>query len=270
HISKYGFDPSYKTWIHHGEPELPPPPPVIDNTRQPQMIDMTACLNELSYIPPNNKQNEPTQGDISETSNDPTQAKRNEFEELYASANEELYPGCDYVTRLDFIAKFTYFKAKGKLTDSIFNEMLEFFQNVFPTAKGYKLPPSYYAIKKTFKMIGLGWKDSNTPGKKVPKKVLHCFPIIPRLQHLYKSSHTAKEMTWHATRKCTEPGKMQHLVDGRAWKDFDTKYLDFAVEPRNVRLGLAADGFNPFGKLSQSYNMWPKILKEALQMEEVT
>ncbi|GJR70997.1 zinc finger, PHD-type containing protein [Tanacetum coccineum] len=190
------------------------------------------------------------------------------------------------------MAKFTYFKVKGKLTDSIFNEMLEFFQNVFPTAKGYKLPPSYYAIKKTFKTIGLGyesihacvndcflfrgdankdvhfcpvcntsrWKDSNTPGKKVPKKVLRYFPIIPRLQRLYKSSHTAKEMTWHATGKCTEPGKMQHPVDGRAWKDFDTKYLDFAAEPRNVRLGLAADGFNPFGNLSQSYSMWPVIL----------
>ncbi|GJZ69387.1 hypothetical protein Tco_0632937 [Tanacetum coccineum] len=67
-------------------------------------------------------------------------------------------------------------------------------------------------------------------------------------------------MTWHATGKCTEPGKMQHRVDGRAWKDFDTKYLDFAAEPRNVRLGLAADGFNPFGNLSQSYSMWPVIL----------
>ncbi|GJR50201.1 gag-pol polyprotein [Tanacetum coccineum] len=67
-------------------------------------------------------------------------------------------------------------------------------------------------------------------------------------------------MTWHATGKCTEPGKMQHPVDGRAWKDFDTKYLDFAAEPRNVRLGLAADGFNPFGNLSQSYSMWPVIL----------
>ncbi|GKA90097.1 hypothetical protein Tco_0811909 [Tanacetum coccineum] len=53
---------------------------------------------------------------------------------------------------------------------------------------------------------------------------------------------------------------MQHPVDGRAWKNFDTKYLDFAKEPRNVRLGLAADGFNPFGNLSQSYNMWPVIL----------
>nr|GEY51662.1 hypothetical protein [Tanacetum cinerariifolium] len=119
HISKYGVDTSYKTWIYHGEPDLPPPLPVIDNTRQPQMRDMTACLNDLSSIPLNNEQNEPTQGDIDETSNDPNQANRNEFEELYSSANEELYLGCDYVTQLDFIAKFTYFKFKGKLTDSI-------------------------------------------------------------------------------------------------------------------------------------------------------
>nr|GEV18947.1 hypothetical protein [Tanacetum cinerariifolium] len=256
------------------------------------MSDMTAFLNDLSYIPLNNEQNKPTQGDIGETSNDLTQAKCNEFEELYVSANEELYPGCDYVTRLDFMAKFTYFKVKGKLTDSIFNEMLELFQNIFPTAKGYKLPPSYYAIKKTFKTIGLWyesihacvndcflfrgdankdvhfcpmcntgrWKDSNTLRKKVPKKVLRYFPIISRLQHLYKSSHAAKEMTWHATGKCTKPGKMQHPVDGRAWKDFDTKRSDFAVEPRNVRLGLAIDGFNLFGNLSQSYSIWPVIL----------
>ena len=231
HVMRKGWDPSYKIWVEHGEPALPMPPPIIDNTRQPLMSDMTALINDLSYIPPNNEHNEPTQGDIGETSNEPTQGTRNEFEELYASANEELYPGCDYVTRLDFMAKFTYFKAKGRLTNSIFNEMLEFLQNVFPMSKGFKLPPSYYAIKKTFKTIGLGyesihacehdcclfrgdnnkdldfcpvcntsrWKDSNTPGKKVPKKVLRYFPIIPRLQRLYKSSHTAKDMIWHAT-----------------------------------------------------------------------
>ncbi|GJX83293.1 hypothetical protein Tco_0332774 [Tanacetum coccineum] len=48
--------------------------------------------------------------------------------------------------------------------------------------------------------------------------------------------------------------------DGGAWKKFDMKYPDFAKEPRNVRLGLCADGFNPFGNLSQTYSMWPVIL----------
>nr|GEV94975.1 hypothetical protein [Tanacetum cinerariifolium] len=233
------------------------------------MSNLTTCLNDFSYIPPNNEQNEPTQGDIGETSNEPTQAIHNELEELYVSANKKLYPGCDYVTRLDFRAKFTHFKVKG-----------------------YKLSLSYYAIKKTFKMIKLGyesihacvndcflfrgkdtkdkklcpvcntsrWKDNNTTRNKVSKKVLRYFLIILRLQRLYKSSHTAEEMTWHATRKCTDPGKMQHPVDGKAWKKFETRYSNFVAEPRNVRLGLAADGFNLFGNLTQSYSMWPVIL----------
>ncbi|GJS07100.1 peptidase C50, separase [Tanacetum coccineum] len=53
---------------------------------------------------------------------------------------------------------------------------------------------------------------------------------------------------------------MQHPIDGGAWMKFDTKYPDFSKEPRNVRLGLAFDGFNPFGNLSQAYNMWLVIL----------
>ncbi|GJY67183.1 hypothetical protein Tco_0920352 [Tanacetum coccineum] len=104
------------------------------------------------------------------------------------------------------------------------------------------------------------WKDNNTTGKKVPNKVLRNFLIIPRLQHLYKSNHTTKQMTWYATGKSTDNSKMQHLDNGKAWKNFDTRYLNFAAEPRNVRLGLAVDGFNPFGNLSQSYSMWPVIL----------
>nr|GFA15389.1 hypothetical protein [Tanacetum cinerariifolium] len=215
---RHVFDLGYKTWVHHGEPALPPPPPVIDNTRQPQMSDMKALLNDLSYIPPNNEHNKPTQGDIDETSNEPTQDTCNEFEELYASANEELYPGCDYVTRLDFMAKFTYFKVKGY--ESI--HACEHDCCLFRGDDNKDL--DFCPVCNTSR-----WKDSNTPGKKVPKKVLRYFPIIPRLQRLYKSSHTAKEMIWHAIGKCTEP------------------------DPRNVRLGLAADGFNPFGSLSQGW-----------------
>nr|GEZ35955.1 hypothetical protein [Tanacetum cinerariifolium] len=127
------------------------------------MSDMIVLLNDLSYIPSNNEQNEPTQGDIDETSNELTQAKRNEFEELYASAKEELYSDCDY----------------GDNNKDV---------HLCPVCKTSK------------------WKDSNTPRNKVPKKVLRYFLIIPRLQHLYKSSHTIKEMTWHETGKCTEPG----------------------------------------------------------------
>nr|GFB50243.1 hypothetical protein [Tanacetum cinerariifolium] len=139
------------------------------------MSDMKTLLNDLSYIHPNNEHNKPTQKDIGETSNEPTQATRNEFEELYASANEELYPGCDYVTRLDFMAKFTYFKVKG-------------YESIHACEHDYRL------------FRGDDNKDLD----------------------LCPSSHTAKEMIWHAIGKCTEPGKMQHPIDGRAWKKLDT------------------------------------------------
>jgi hypothetical protein len=40
----------------------------------------------------------------------------------------------------------------------------------------------------------------------------------------------------------------------------DKTYEWFALDPRNVRLGLASDGFNPFGMLNVSYSCWPVIL----------
>ena len=52
---------------------------------------------------------------------------------------------------------------------------------------------------------------------------------------------------------------MRHPVDGKAWQEFDKRHPQFAGDVRNVRLGLAADGFNPFGNMSLSYSMWPVV-----------
>ncbi|XP_016185161.1 uncharacterized protein LOC107626774 [Arachis ipaensis] len=41
---------------------------------------------------------------------------------------------------------------------------------------------------------------------------------------------------------------------------FDAKYTNFLADPRNVRLALASDGFNPFGNMSTKYSIWPVIL----------
>ena len=37
-------------------------------------------------------------------------------------------------------------------------------------------------------------------------------------------------------------------------------FKDFSKEPRNVRFGLATDGFNPFRNMNLSYSIWPIIL----------
>ncbi|GKB46901.1 CACTA transposable element, partial [Tanacetum coccineum] len=221
-----------------------------------------------------------------------TTGPNNEFEELLSRSTQKLYPGCDMST-LEFTTEISHIKALHKITDAGFNKILALLQKACPPSKGYNFPSSYYEIKKTYKKIGLGYesihacindcflfwgseenlKMPNCPvckesrykkktkaGKLVAKKIVRYFPLTPRLQRMFNTKHIAKWMTWHATGQSKEKGKMNHPCDGRAWKYFDMMKPEFSGDARNVRLGLAADGFNPFGMMSQTYSMWPVIL----------
>ncbi|XP_075088317.1 uncharacterized protein LOC142170329 [Nicotiana tabacum] len=53
---------------------------------------------------------------------------------------------------------------------------------------------------------------------------------------------------------------MRHPADSIAWKTFDELHQSFVVESRNVRLGLATDGFQPFGNFKTPYSIWPVVL----------
>ncbi|CAN6697412.1 unnamed protein product [Malus baccata var. baccata] len=68
--------------------------------------------------------------------------------------------------------------------------------------------------------------------------------------------HMAEYIRWHAT-ECLKDEFMRHPLDSPAWKHLDNLYLDFASEIQNARLGLANDGFNPFGKMRHDHNTWP-------------
>jgi len=52
---------------------------------------------------------------------------------------------------------------------------------------------------------------------------------------------------------------MSHPADLEAWKEFDRREPTFAADPRNLRLALATDGFNPFGIMNTQYSMWPVL-----------
>ncbi len=66
-------------------------------------------------------------------------------------------------------------------------------------------------------------------------------------------------MTWHARNKSID-GKVRHVPDSKAWQHIDNTWPDFATEPRNVRLGLATDGVNPFGDKNIAWSTWPVLL----------
>ncbi|KAG8489399.1 hypothetical protein CXB51_017849 [Gossypium anomalum] len=218
------------------------------------------------------------------------------FYNLLNEMNEELYEGSKY-SKLSFYIRLFHLKCLGGWTGNSFTMLLEFLREMFPFAK---IPQSCQDMKRLIKDLGLGydkihscpndcmlywgdqknqqschvcgksrWMNSNTEDvntdeggaqlRKKPVKVLRYFPLIPRLQRLFMSSKTAESMTWHNDQR-TDDGLLRHPADSLAWKSFDSKFPSFASDPRNVRLGLAADGFNPFKIMSTSYSTWPVVL----------
>ncbi|XP_056698013.1 uncharacterized protein [Spinacia oleracea] len=76
------------------------------------------------------------------------------------------------------------------------------------------------------------------------------------------SLKTAEDMRWHDTERLGEDDKkiLRHPSDALAWKTFDERHRDFALDPRSVRLGLASDGFNPYRLMNTTYSTWPVML----------
>ncbi|XP_016456739.2 uncharacterized protein LOC107780687 [Nicotiana tabacum] len=66
-------------------------------------------------------------------------------------------------------------------------------------------------------------------------------------------------MRWHHEH-IQEDGVMRHPSDSEAWKHFNETHPFFVAEPRNVRLGLCTDGFQPFGQSGRKYSSWPVIV----------
>ncbi|KAM3320698.1 hypothetical protein P3S67_007900 [Capsicum chacoense] len=95
---------------------------------------------------------------------------------------------------------------------------------------------------------------------RVPVKVLRYFSLVPRLKRLFICSKIADSLRWHDEERYKD-GKLRHPADGQAWKHFDSLYLDFALDSRNLRLDLSTDGFNPFRSISISHSTWPFMMK---------
>ena len=71
--------------------------------------------------------------------------------------------------------------------------------------------------------------------------------------------NTTKEMRWHKEKRIKD-NVLRHPAISIAWKSFDEKYTTFSFDPRNVRLGLASDGFQPYGNMSSSHSIWLVVL----------
>jgi hypothetical protein len=70
---------------------------------------------------------------------------------------------------------------------------------------------------------------------------------------------TAPLLRWHDEER-TKDGALRHPANSPAWMRFDDKFPQIKLDSRNIRFGLATDGFNPYGMLSSKYSCWPVVL----------
>ncbi|GJU72891.1 putative transposon, En/Spm-like protein [Tanacetum coccineum] len=104
------------------------------------------------------------------------------------------------------------------------------------------------------------WKVDNKTHKvyeNIPAKVMWYFPIIPRLQRLFKLESISEDLRWHATRRITD-GVLRHPADSQAWRTIDEKFPEIAKDPRNLRLGISADGVD-VNSGTRHHSVWPVL-----------
>ncbi|XP_073121628.1 uncharacterized protein [Henckelia pumila] len=242
HLIIKGIDPSYTTWVFHGE----------------------IYSSQLQR----------------EGSSNGVQVEEDKTRDAYNLFRDSFVPNEDVGHTM------------AEAGDYEFHDLLEDAETpLFPDK--HTLPESVYSTRKFLKPFDLGyekihacpndcclfrnelkdldscpkcgssrWKADKVTAKihkGVPEKVLRYFPVIPRLKRMFKLKEMAEDLIWHADHK-SQDHMMRHPVDSVAWDTINHKWPDFASDPRNLRLGLATDGFNPFGDLSSRYSCWPVIL----------
>jgi hypothetical protein len=107
-----------------------------------------------------------------------------------------------------------------------------------------------YANLETCPKCGLTqYKD--VAQAKVLIKVLHHFPLIPWLKHMFRTSVISNLMVWHNGNKNID-GLVRHVAYSKAWVHIDVMWLEFAIELHYLPLGLVTYGVNPFGAQGSS------------------
>ncbi|XP_074369131.1 uncharacterized protein LOC141710015 [Apium graveolens] len=213
-------------------------------------------------------------------------ADAKKFLRLIEEGRQPLYPGCNKFSRLSFLIRLYNLKCLNGITEAAFSEIRELLKEVVPNIR---LPKSFNSAKTTIKDLGLNYEEihacpndcmlywgenekevkckncgvsrwkavaQGSENNKVAAKVMRYFPLKPRLQRMFLCKDFSKLMLWHAVDR-KKDRKLRHPADGEAWKMMDVAYPQFSSDNRNVRLGLASDGFNPYGKMSSTHSIWP-------------
>ena len=100
---------------------------------------------------------------------------------------------------------------------------------------------------------------------RVPSLILRHFPLIPQLQRMFSSKKLSRLNVWHHFHKSRD-GKMRHTADSPQWNFVHTELEPeagnnmFGRDPRDIHLGLALDGMNPYSEKRSTQSLTPVIV----------
>ncbi|XP_059310954.1 uncharacterized protein LOC132062391 [Lycium ferocissimum] len=272
-----GFMDDYYVWTSHGEIEGSASNicnhnfVVGESSQDPRLHDLFMGALGM-YNEGNNQQ------PIDQPTNE-------EAQRFYAQLESASRPFCEGMSHfaLSVAVRLLSIKSDANISIAGMNAMIGLMKELNPNLD---IPDDYYKAKKLVSKLGLSsmkidccekgcmlyYRDDAdlenckvcgishfkqlASSKRVVVKAMHYLPLIPRLKRLYASLSSAHHMRWHYKNR-RPPGVLCHPSDGEAWKHFDRTFPDFANEPRNIRLGLCADGFIPFSVSTAPYSCWP-------------
>ncbi|KAB1212871.1 hypothetical protein CJ030_MR5G010171 [Morella rubra] len=292
HLWLNGFSRDYTKWVFHGESDNLDTTVVQESSDDDVVSDYEG--DEMEELLEDVYMGTFRHAGVEETSTpngaawgecDPKKVRK-----LWEDAQIPLYPSCETFSKLSFVVKLLHLKTINNWSSKSFDMLLLLLRDAFKSV-GVRLPKTFYEAKQLRRGLGFSyvkvdackndcvlfwkehaslhqcpvcgesrWSSNCRRRKKIPNKVLRYFPLKPRLQRLFMTKMTARDMRWHNEKRVDDESNLRHPADGQVWKEFDEQHAWFAKDVRNVRLGLASDGFNPFGTMSVSYSMWLVLL----------
>ena len=279
HLCKFGFTKDYTKWTYHTETSRMRDEAVRQRIEEfdgdAGVVDMLDDYHEAHF-----------EGERAEEEPEPS-AKA--YYDMLAAAKKALHDHTE-VSQLDAIGRLMAVKSQYNLSRDTFDALVTVIGSMLP--RGHLLPKNMYEARKVLRALKMPYEqihacpkgcvlfrkehenakycpkckasrfvevDSGDGEKRqltIPVQIVRYLPPIPRIQRLYMSEDTAKQMTWHKT-GIRYSDKLAHPSDAEAWSHFDRIHVDKANEARNVRVAIATDGFNPYGVTTASYSCWP-------------
>ncbi|KAL6550610.1 hypothetical protein OROMI_021098 [Orobanche minor] len=220
HISKNGFVKNYQIWRYQGETSNP-----IGENSEMDIDDHTSSSSFHTMVTDHGG----PRFNVDQNEELPNHEAQRLYDMLNA-ADRELWPGCEKHSQLSLALRLMSLKAENHMSERCYNHLTQLMQEIVPDDN--LIPDNFYSSKKLLDGVGLTvekidccpnncmiyWEDDSSLSsckfcntsryevngndsrgckkKKTAAAKMYYFPLTPRLQRLYASKATAKDMRW--------------------------------------------------------------------------